>query len=156
MRHTQLLAYRFREVMLTGQWVANTNIKNQLDMLSWNDATTKVGDLNTIATLTFHLHYYIAGVLKVLQGGPLEIKDAYSFHFAPVASQQNWESRVARVWFDVELFANLVEQMPETTLSGPITDVKYGDYQRNLDGMIEHCYYHLGQIVLIKKLIRIA
>ncbi len=28
-----------------------------------------------------------------------------------------------------------------------------GDYLRNIDGMIEHSYYHLGQIVLIEKLI---
>ncbi|HBC04915.1 MAG TPA: DUF1572 domain-containing protein, partial [Aequorivita sp.] len=31
-------------------------------------------------------------------------------------------------------------------------DEKYGTYQRNIEGMIEHCYYHLGQISLLKKL----
>ena len=30
---------------------------------------------------------------------------------------------------------------------------KYGTYKRNIEGMIEHCYYHLGQISLIKKMI---
>ena len=30
---------------------------------------------------------------------------------------------------------------------------KYGNYFRNLTGIIEHLHYHLGQIVLIKKLI---
>ena len=32
-------------------------------------------------------------------------------------------------------------------------DEKYGTYLRNIDGMIEHAYYHLGQVVLIKKLL---
>jgi hypothetical protein len=27
-------------------------------------------------------------------------------------------------------------------------------YYINIDAMIEHCYYHLGQIVLIKKLLK--
>jgi len=30
---------------------------------------------------------------------------------------------------------------------------KYGNYQRNIDGMIEHSYYHLAQIVVIKKIL---
>ena len=32
-------------------------------------------------------------------------------------------------------------------------DQKYGDYQRNIDLMIEHAYYHLGQILILKKLL---
>ena len=30
---------------------------------------------------------------------------------------------------------------------------KYGTYYRNFHGLIEHAHYHLGQIVLIKKLV---
>jgi hypothetical protein len=26
-------------------------------------------------------------------------------------------------------------------------DEKYGTYQRNIDGMIEHAYYHLGRLL---------
>ena len=33
-------------------------------------------------------------------------------------------------------------------------DEKYGHYYRNLHGIIEHTHYHLGQIVLIKKLLQ--
>ena len=29
---------------------------------------------------------------------------------------------------------------------------KYGNYYRNLHGVIEHAHYHLGQIALIKKM----
>jgi hypothetical protein len=28
---------------------------------------------------------------------------------------------------------------------------KYGNYYRNIHGIIEHIHYHLGQIVLIEK-----
>jgi hypothetical protein len=43
--------------------------------------------------------------------------------------------------------------MQDEKLKDVFVEEKYGTYQRNIDGMIEHSYYHLGQIVLIKKLL---
>jgi len=43
--------------------------------------------------------------------------------------------------------------MTEDKLESPFADGKYGTYQRNIDVMIEHTYYHLGQVILIKKLL---
>jgi hypothetical protein len=43
--------------------------------------------------------------------------------------------------------------MPEGKLNEVFVDEKYGTYQRNIGGMIEHSYYHLGQIVLLKKIL---
>lgn len=40
-------------------------------------------------------------------------------------------------------------------LNLPFVNEKYGTYLRNIDGLIEHSYYHLGQITLIKKLIKL-
>ncbi|MGJ8593340.1 MAG: hypothetical protein ACSHXF_12375 [Aquaticitalea sp.] len=45
--------------------------------------------------------------------------------------------------------------MPDSQLNAVFVDAKYGTYLRNIDGMIEHSYYHLGQIVLIKKLLQL-
>lgn len=146
------LANRFREVILNGRWVANTNFKDQLEGVSWELATKKIGTLNTIALLTFHIHYYISGVLKVLEGGTLDISDTYSFDLQPITSQGEWEALLNQFWNDAERFAELVEPLPDSKLNDVFVDEKYGTYLRNIDGMIEHSYYHLGQIVLIKKL----
>ncbi len=146
-------ANRLREVILNGTWVANTNFKAQLSDLTWQQAIQKVGDLNTIALLTSHIHYYIAGILNVLEGGTLDIRDKYSFDFPPVQSQEDWERVMGRLWEDTEKFASLVEQMSDEQMEGDFAGKKYGSYQRNVDAMIEHSYYHLGQIVLLKKLI---
>lgn len=147
------IANQFREVHLSGDWVATTNLKAQLSDLSWEKATTKVGSLNTIAALAFHINYYVAGLVNVFEGGSLDIRDKYSFDAPPIESQEDWEKLLDKLWSDAEKFANLVEQMPEEKLSAPFVDEKYGDYQRNIHAMIEHCYYHLGQIVLIKKIL---
>jgi hypothetical protein len=151
---TSLLANRFREVILNGRWIANTNFKEQLNNLNWELANKKVGSLNTIALLTFHIHYYISGVLKVLEGGSLDINDKYSFDLKPITSQKEWETLLTQMWKDAERFAELIEQIPEEQLNAIFVDEKYGTYLRNIEGMIEHSYYHLGQIVLIKKLLQ--
>lgn len=147
------LANRFREVILNGTWVANTNFKHQLTDSDWKTATSKVGSLNTIAILAQHIHYYINGINTVFKGGTLDIKDTYSFDFIPIKSQIEWETFLKKFWNDAEEFASLIEQMPNEKLNSAFTDEKYGSYQRNIDCMIEHSYYHLGQIVLIKKLL---
>lgn len=153
MSTTLQLAKRFREVLLDGLWIANTNFKDQLSDVSWERATTKIGSLNTIAMLTFHIDYYIAGLINVFEGGDLEIRDRYSFDVPPVESQEQWETLVNKLFSDVEKFADLLEQMPDAKMNESFVDEKYGTYLRNIDGMIEHCYYHLGQITLIKKLL---
>jgi len=153
MSTTSQLAKRFREVLLDGKWIANTNFKEQLSEVTWEQATTKIDSLNTIAMLTFHIDYYIAGLVNVFEGGDLEIKDKFSFDLPPIESQEQWEALLNKLWNDSEKFAILLEQMPDSKLDEVFVDEKYGTYLRNIDGMIEHSYYHLGQITLIKKMI---
>jgi hypothetical protein len=153
MKKTDQIAKRFREVILNGTWIANTNYKDQLSGLDWKTATAKTGSLNTIAVLAQHIHYYIHGINTVFKGGALEIKDQFSFDFPPMQSQQEWESFLINFWKDAEEFASHIEQLPEEKLEQAFVDEKYGSYQRNIDGMIEHSYYQLGQITLIKKTI---
>ncbi|WP_330744897.1 DUF1572 domain-containing protein [Chryseobacterium sp. CP-77] len=148
------LSKRFREVLLDGFWIANTNFKDQLSEVTWEQAVTKVDTLNTIAMLTFHIDYYIAGIINVFEGGALEIKDQFSFDLPPIESQQQWEDLLSKLWTDSEKFATLLEQMPDSQLDEVFVDEKYGTYRRNIDGMIEHSYYHLGQITLVKKLLK--
>ncbi len=156
MKLTTEIAKRFREILLNGDWVTATNFKDQLSDLTWEQAITKVGTLNTIAILTFHINYYIAGILNVFEGGSLDIRDKYSFDLPPIKSQEDWEKLLDKMWSDAEKFANIVELMPDKKLEEVFVDKKYGSYQRNIDAMIEHSYYHLGQITLIKKMLLAA
>lgn len=149
----QQTANRFREVILNGTWIANTNFKDQLDNLNYEIAITKIDSFNTIAILAQHIHYYINGINNVFKGGNLEIRDKYSFDFAPIESQQQWNSFLSQFWNDAEAFASFVEQLSNEQLHHAFVDEKYGSYLRNIDAMIEHSYYHLGQIVLLKKML---
>jgi len=152
MKANEEIAGRFREIILNGTWVANTNYKHQLADLDWQVATKQVATFNTIAVLAQHIHYYINGINNVFRGGTLDIRDKFSFDFPAMLSQDDWDSFLQRFWNDSEEFANHIEQMPEGKLDSPFVDEKYGTYRRNIDAMIEHAYYHLGQIVLLRKM----
>jgi uncharacterized damage-inducible protein DinB len=153
MENGSQLAKRLREAILNGTWIANTNYKDQLTGLDWQTATLSMNGSNSIALLAQHIHYYIDGINSVFKGGPLTIKDKYSFDFPPIASQVSWETFLQKLWDDTEAFATFVEQMPEEKLGQVFVDEKYGTFRRNIEAMIEHSYYHLGQIVLIKKIL---
>ena len=153
MERTKALSNRAREVLLDGRWVANTNCKAQLENLNWEQATQKVGNLNTIAALTFHINYYLAGLIVVFQGGTLEIRDKYSFDLPPITSQADWEKLVKEFLENSETFVQEVAKLSDTILDKPFVDEKYGTYLRNIEGIIEHSYYHLGQISMLKKMI---
>jgi uncharacterized damage-inducible protein DinB len=148
----QQIAKHFREVYFGGNWTA-VNLKDTLADVSWQESITKVESLNTIAALVFHINYYVSAILKVLQGDQLNAHDKYSFDLSPIQSQQEWEKLLDKTWKDAENFASLVEQLSEGKLSETFADEKYGTYYRNLHGVVEHTHYHLGQIVLIKKLL---
>ncbi len=149
---TQQIARHFREIHFGVNWTWS-NLKEHLSDVTWQQATTQVYNLNTIAALVYHIHYFVTVILKVLEGGPLEGSDKYSFNHPPIQSQEDWEKLLNQTWSDAEKFACLVEQLPEHKLWETFGHEKYGNYYRNLHGVIEHSHYHLGQIVLIKKIL---
>jgi hypothetical protein len=152
---TQQIAQHFRAVHFGGNWTVS-NLKEHLADVTWQEAITKVHSFNTIATLAFHTNYYVGIQLQVLQGGPLEGKDIYSFDHPPINSQEDWQKLLDKIWAEAERLAAQIEALPEPRLWEDFGDKKYGNYYRNLHGIIEHTHYHLGQIVLIKKMIREA
>lgn len=147
------LAKHFRELHYGGN-STGSNLKDNLADVTWQQATTKVYSFNTIAALVYHINYYVSAVLKVLEGGPLDAHDKYSFDTQPIKSQEDWGKMLDKFWSDADKFAGLIEQLPESKLWKTFSEEKYGNYLRNILGIIEHSHYHLGQIAFIKKIIK--
>lgn len=148
------LANRLREVLLSGHWIANTNYMEQLLSTSWQEANQKIQSLNTIAALTFHINYYLEGLLQVFNGGELEIKDKFSFDAPIISAEADWQKRIDNFIENSEKFIAAVQGMEERFFDQPFVKEQYGNYLQNIEGVIEHCYYHLGQITLIKKMLQ--
>lgn len=151
MKVAQHLTKHLRELHYGGNWTA-VNLQDALKDVTWQQATTQVGNLNTIARLVFHVNYYVRAILRVLEGNPLDASDKFSFDVPPIESAQDWEELKQASWASVDKLANLVEGMQDDMLWEDFGDGKYGNIYRNLQGLIEHSHYHLGQISLIKKM----
>lgn len=148
----QLLAKYFREVHHGGNWV-DVNLKDTLADVTWEQATAKIGDHNTIALMIYHMDYYLLAVTRAVRRQPLDSHHDLSFHLPPIQSEEDWQKLLTTFWSNTETFAKEVEQMPEAMLWEDLPDAKYGSFYRNIQGMIDHAHYHLAQIVLLKKLI---
>ena len=147
------IAKHFREVHFGNNWT-DVNLKDSLEGITWQQATTKIYSLNTIAALVFHMNYYVNAAMKVLKNDPLDSHQKFSFDCPPIQSDEDWQKLKNKTWADAEIFAALVEKLPENKLGETFFDEKYGNYYRNIHGVIEHVHYHLGQIVLIKKILQ--
>lgn len=146
------IAKHFRDVQSGGNWTC-VNLRDTLSDVSWEQACRKIEGFNTIAALTYHIHYYVHAVLAVLEGRALEAHDKYSYDHPPLNSEQDWQELLDLSRKDAEAFAALVEQLPDDKLWESMAGEKYGSWYRNLQGIIEHTHYHLGQIVILKKML---
>jgi hypothetical protein len=147
------LAKRLQEVLLDGTWIANTNFKAQISAINKDQATHNIMNLNTVAALTFHLNYYLKGILDAVASGELSIRDKFSFDLPPIESEQDWQNLVSDFIHNSEKMVDFVSNLDDGDLNLDFFNEKYGSYQRNIEGVIEHAYYHLGQVSLINKML---
>ncbi len=147
------LSKHFKGVLFGGNW-SDSNYKDQLSDVDWQMATSKVAVLNTIAQLVYHATYYLPHIASVLEGGPLQARDKYSWETPDIKSEADWQALLDAVWADAERLIAATAKLPEERMWADFSDPKYGHYFSNLNGIIEHLHYHLGQIVLLKKLLR--
>jgi hypothetical protein len=153
MNVAQKLAKHFRAVHFGGNWTS-VNLKDVLSDITWEEANTKIHDLNTILALTYHISYYVTGVLEVFHNRPLEIRDKYSYEHPVINSARAWQHMQDTIFINAETLAKHIEALPETQIWDHFADAKYGTYFSNMNGIVEHTHYHLGQISLLKKLLR--
>lgn len=153
MNTCQAIAKHLREIHFGKNWTASC-VQDQLANVSLQEANKGIAGLNSIATLQYHMEYYLDVQIRVLEGGPLLGTDAESLSHPPYTNENDWRSRINGHLKKAEKLASLIESLPEKQLHGSFVEDKYGSYFRNLVGLIEHTHYHLGQVAVIKKLIR--
>ncbi|RAJ05204.1 hypothetical protein LX64_02358 [Chitinophaga skermanii] len=153
MTHLTQIAKHFKDVHFGGNWTT-VDLKTVLSDVTWQEAVTPVHGLNTIAALVFHMNYYVSAVLKVLEGGTLQASDKVSFDVPAITNEAAWRLLVDKALTEGDAFATAITTLHEPQLFEVFEKEAYGNYYRNLLGIIEHTHYHLGQIAVIKKILR--
>lgn len=153
MTTTAHIAQHFREFYKGRNWTW-VWFEEVIKDITWKEAIQKVGTFNSIAVLVYHMHYYVRLQSHVLKGGSMEGYDMDPFNAPNTQSASDWKALLAAVFAEGEAFATLVESLSDEQLEEIFLEKRYGTIYRNLHGNIEHMHYHLGQIVLLKRLIR--
>jgi hypothetical protein len=153
MATSQHLAQHLQQVFFGGNWSCSC-LQTQLEDVTWQEAIAPNPYGNNIATLTYHIGYYVDAIIPVINGGELLAKDALSFNHPPVHNTTDWGAMVQHIMQQATVLVGLLNTLPDTIWEQTFVASKYGTYYRNILGLIEHTHYHLGQIALIKKIIR--
>lgn len=147
----QTLAKHIRDLYTGGNWTA-VCMREVLAGIDCGQALRRRGKAHSIAELLYHIDYYVGTVLGVLQGGPLEAHDRFSFDLTPPAGEAEWRAMVEDALQRGLALADAVERMDPLLMDSDFADPKYGTWHRNILGIIEHTHYHLGQIVILSRL----
>lgn len=146
------IAEGFKKYKDGGNWTG-VHLHKVLEDVTWEMATTTIYGCNTIATLVFHINYYVKGVIEFFNNGKLEIRDKYSFDAPSIQNEVEWQKFLQQTYSEMDHFSELMLAVKEADLSKTFVDEKYGSYYKNLNGILEHGYYHMGQIVILKKVL---
>ncbi len=152
MTTVEAIAENFKKFQNGVNWTA-VNLRQVLDGVDWVMATREFSGCNTIAVLTYHINYYVDGVNTFFETGKLEIRDKFSFDCPPITSEADWQQLLQKTYADMDFFHKKVLELEDEVLPQVFLEEQYGTYYRNLTGIIEHGHYHLGQIVLLKKIL---
>ena len=153
MNVAQQIAQTHLDVLNGGNW---TDV-SLLDTL--NDVTVAEAVLqtkaspNTIASLVHHLAYWNGIMAKRVQGKLIPIPEENGFDVPPLNSENDWKNLIEDCKHSFAEVVEVINGVDEVRIWETIVPGKGSVYQ-NIQGSVEHIHYHLGQIVIIKKLIR--
>lgn len=150
---TEIIADHITSVFEGGNWT-EVNLKDTLEDVDYRQATTVTkATFNTIAALVHHLTFYNNVVISRLGGYDPEITEANGFDMPPVRNEFDWEQLKSNCEHSFAELAETVRNIPEEKLCEP-TIHGNATYYKTLHGISEHAHYHLGQIILLKKMAR--
>ena len=153
MKLTNFIAQHIIDVHVGDNWT-DVNIKNTLQNISLKEAVTVTNSsANTIAALLHHITFYNEVVLERLKGNTPIISNANGFDVPVLTKENDWMELQEKNYQSAQNLAEAVKQFPEEKLFEPVIANSSTVY-KTLHGVIEHTHYHLGQIVIIKNLVK--
>ncbi len=146
-------ARQLREVYFGGNWTA-VHVFGVTEDIQFNELHLRYEGNHSLLELIYHQYYFVTSLHMVLNGDPLTTRDKFSFDHPPVNTEQDWKDFLELIRSTVTATAALLEKVSDDELTLPFVRPEYGTLFRNIQGVIEHTHYHLGQITLLKRLIR--
>jgi len=152
MRILHLIAQHILEVYEGNNWT-DVNIAGTIEDVSCQQAQQKtVASQNTIAALLHHLYYWNGIMMQRANGENPSIPAANGFDVDELKNENDWNDLKEKTHQSFIELANAVTNFPEEKLN-ETSPTGRSSYYKNFQGIVEHAHYHLGQMVMIKRLL---
>jgi len=153
MNISALIAAHIHDVHEGENWT-EVNLISTLAGVGYQEASTVTpASVNTIAGLVKHLTFWNEVMAQRIEGHRVEIPDSNGFDNSTLPDAASWEALVEACMASGRRLAAAVASVEVSRLEEPILPGASSTY-KNLQGSAEHVHYHLGQIVILKQLIR--
>lgn len=148
------IAQHLKEVHYGGNWT-EVSIADALIDVAFEEANTQtIMSVNTIAMLLHHITYWNRIIVQRANGTVPFINAANGFNVPDINSVNDWEMLKQDNLRSAEELAAVILNFDADKLNTPILP-EHDTAYRNFQGSVEHVHYHLGQMVMIKKLVKV-
>jgi uncharacterized damage-inducible protein DinB len=153
MKKQEQLGKLFSDLFDGTPWI-DVNIMSTLDEITAKEAATKpFPDFNSIWEIVNHMISWRDTVLKRLQGETIESPDDNYFSFIRDRSESAWKNTKERLRESQLQWLKTIRKMTGKELDVRQESNPFSNYEL-AHGILQHDSYHLGQIRLVKKLVR--
>jgi hypothetical protein len=153
MELTEAIAQHLLEVHEGNNWTEVDLAHTLWDVTCAEATTLTAASPNTIAALLHHLTFWNRVMARRVQGLATEVGPANGFDNPVLHTEADWVKLQADNIESAHELAAAIRRVEASALTQPILP-NYSSTYKNLQGTVEHVHYHLGQIVLLKKLVR--
>lgn len=151
MKISSHIAQHLLDVYTGGNWT-EVSLAQTIAGISLQEAVTVTpASPNSIAAIIHHLDFWNRVMIQRLQGIQPEIPEANGFDVPVLNTDADWKRLVKATLASASELAVAISHTEDSQLEQPIVGGSASVY-KNVQGTVEHIHYHLGQIVILKKL----
>jgi len=149
MKETARISEIFEKTYDGDSWVGET-LMGTLKNISPEKAAKKIDPWNSIWEITNHIINWRENVLKRVQGNITNAPRNNYFEPVKDQSEQAWKKTLQSLKDSQDHWIAFLEKMSEADLEKIYPD-NNASYYHNIQGILQHDAYHLGQIILLAK-----
>ena len=153
MNITTLIAQHLIQVHEGGNWTEIDIASTVKDVTLKEALTVTNATPNTIAALLHHISFWNREVTYRAKGIRKPEDAANGFNHPALHTEEDWLQLKKDNIQSAHELATAIRQFDEAKLFQPM-EVHTSTAYKNFQGAVEHAHYHLGQIVILKKLVR--
>lgn len=147
------IARHLRDVYAGQNWT-EVNLQTTLEDVTYEEASQVTpASVNTIAGLVHHLAFWNRVMAQRAGGIRVEIPESNGYDNAPSIDPDHWHNLKKDCFQSGRHLADVISALSTDQLQQEILP-GYPTAYKSLQGCVEHVHYHLGQIVILKQLVR--